>query len=52
MPNAAAPMTMLTAAVLDVALNVLGAVHASGLDAPTPALHGPVLVAAAQVDAN
>ena len=46
--NAAAPMTMLT---VDVALKVLGAVQASGLGAPAPAVHGPVLSAYAQVNA-
>ena len=49
MPNAAAPTTMLT---VDVVLNVLGAVQASGLGAPAPAVHGPVLSAYAQVDAT
>jgi hypothetical protein len=41
--KAAAPMTMLTVAVLDVAVKVWGVVQASGLGAPTPAVHGPVL---------
>ena len=47
MPNAAAPMTMLT---VDEALKVWGAVQVSGLGAPAPAVHGPVLCVYTQVD--
>src|SRR5579862_122309 len=45
-------MTMLTVAVLDVALKVLAAVQVAGVGAPTPAVQGPVLSAYAQVDAT
>ena len=52
MPNDDGAIRMLTLAVPEAALKVSCDVQASGVGAPAPALHGPALIATAQVDAT